>query len=124
MREPSHWDWLGATIGWGMASIFAGVFLSEGLGAPEEIGVMTTMTLFFGGAAWARIWWLRRPVSPSEGLTTGEAHLARQEELEMRVAELEALHARVADLEDRLDFSERLLARSDHPANLPDRPHA
>jgi len=111
VREPSQWDWLGATIGWGMASIFAGVFLTEGLGVAEEIGVMTAMALFFGGAAWARVWWLRRPVREAEGLTTGEAHLVRQEELEMRVAELEALHNRVAELEDRLEFSERLIAR-------------
>jgi len=116
VREPSQWDWLGATIGWGMASIFAGVFLSEGLGAAEEIGAMTAITLFFAGAAWARVRWLRRPVSEIEGLTTGEAHLVRQEELEMRVAELEALHQRVAELEDRLDFSERLLASTNQRA--------
>lgn len=117
MRRPTLWDWAGATLGWGIASIFAGVFLSEGLGAPEEIGVMTTFFLFAGGVASARIWWLRRPES-AEGLTTGETSLVRLEDLEQRVAELEAERGRLAELEDRLEFSERLLARG---AGLGDR---
>lgn len=111
MREPKWYDWLGATAIWGLVATFTGVFLSEGLGAPEEFGVMTFMAMFVGGVAGARIWWLRRPASETEGLTTGEVQLTRIEELEARVADLETSHARLAELEDRLDFSERLLAR-------------
>lgn len=117
MREPRWYDWFGATVVWGMVTTFTGVFLSEGLGAPEEVGVMTFLTLFVGGITAARVWWLRRPVGELEGLTTGEVHVARLEELEARVAELESVHPRIAELEDRLDFSERLLAaRGDRPA--------
>ena len=40
----------------------------------------------------------------------------RVTELEQRVAELEYQQARMAELEERLDFTERLLARSKDPA--------
>jgi hypothetical protein len=40
-------------------------------------------------------------------------------QLEQRVAELEAGQARVAELEERMDFAERLLARPDAAGRLP-----
>lgn len=40
-------------------------------------------------------------------------------ELRARVTALEAFEARVAELEERLDFTERLLARQGHPALPP-----
>jgi hypothetical protein len=43
--------------------------------------------------------------------TTGEVAALRLEELESRVAELEQGQARMQELEERLDFAERLLAR-------------
>jgi hypothetical protein len=46
------------------------------------------------------------------GLTTGEMSAERLAELEQRVADLEAEHGRVAELEERLDFAERMLAQS------------
>jgi hypothetical protein len=45
------------------------------------------------------------------GLTTGEMAAERIAELEERVAELESAQAEVAELAERLDFAERLLAR-------------
>ena len=45
------------------------------------------------------------------GLSTGEMAAVRIEELEERVAELEAAQADVAELAERLDFAERLLAQ-------------
>lgn len=42
---------------------------------------------------------------------TGEVEAARVYELEARVAELEALQERFLELEERVDFAERLLAR-------------
>ena len=110
MRKPTVLDWLGATVIWGFVSIASGVILSEGMGAPEELGVMLTFGMFFTGVVGARLWWLRRPEDPHAGLTTGEAQLARLEELEMRMLDMESVHQRLSDLEDRLDFSERLLA--------------
>lgn len=46
------------------------------------------------------------------GLITGEMEAERIADLEQRVAELEAGQAHVADLAERLDFAERLLAQS------------
>lgn len=50
------------------------------------------------------------------GLTTGEMAAERIAELEERVAELESAQQEVAELAERLDFAERLLARGDHQA--------
>lgn len=47
--------------------------------------------------------------------TSGGYRLA---DVEGRLAELEALHARVAELEERVDFAERLLAQKDVLAKL------
>ena len=47
---------------------------------------------------------------------------ALQEDLEQvhhRLAEVDALQQRVSELEERLDFAERLLARGESPATLP-----
>lgn len=49
------------------------------------------------------------------GETSGAYRLA---DVEGRLAELETLHARVAELEERVDFSERMLASKSEPARL------
>ncbi len=53
---------------------------------------------------------VRKSAAPA-GLTTGEMAAERIAELEQRVADLETAQARVYELEERLDFAERLLAR-------------
>jgi len=45
-----------------------------------------------------------------DGLTTGEMAAERVADLEARVTELETHQLRMLELEDRLDFAERLLA--------------
>ena len=50
------------------------------------------------------------------GLTTGEMAAERIAELEDRVAELESAQAEVAELAERLDFAERLLAQGTRDA--------
>lgn len=53
------------------------------------------------------------------GLTTGEMAAERIAELEERVAELESAQQEVAELAERLDFAERLLAqKSRDPAQI------
>ena len=49
----------------------------------------------------------------------GEAEAERLAELEGRLAEVEQMHGRLVELEERLDFAERLLAQSREPAHLP-----
>ncbi|MBK8005590.1 MAG: hypothetical protein IPK12_17125 [Gemmatimonadetes bacterium] len=58
--------------------------------------------------------WARRIEGGVAGAGTGEL-----EELRARVQELEARELRLVELEERLDFTERLLARQDRRA-LPD----
>jgi hypothetical protein len=49
---------------------------------------------------------------PVGGETTGEMNAERVVELEQRMSELEgSAQARIAELEERLDFAERLLAQ-------------
>jgi len=76
---------------------------------PEELfPVITGASLIVLGVRRAIA--LRKAGHP--GLTTGEMEAERIAELEQRVAELEATQAQVADLAERLDFAERLLAQS------------
>ena len=44
---------------------------------------------------------------------------AEVEQLHHRLAEVDVLHQRVAELEERIDFTERMLARAPTPAALP-----
>ena len=54
----------------------------------------------------------RIALNRSERLGAGSVDTEQLAELEQRVAELEMDRARVAELEERLDFAERLLATS------------
>ncbi len=69
---------------------------------------------------------LRRLGRP--GPTTGEVEAMRMEDLEQRVADLELVHERLAELEERMDFSERLLASGSDSRPIAERhtgdPHA
>jgi len=58
---------------------------------------------------------LGRPGEVSGETTTG---VHRQLDNEARLQELESLYGRVAELEERVDFAERLLARKDEPMKL------
>lgn len=69
--------------------------------------------------AWRRQRGLKRAASSPTGLTTGQMEAARIEELEQRLADLEAGQLRVAELEERLDFAERLLAQGTGERLLP-----
>ena len=49
----------------------------------------------------------------------GEYERARMEDLEARVQALEGMEDRVLELEERLEFTERVLAREREPERLP-----
>lgn len=54
-----------------------------------------------------------------EGKGSGDAALrAEVDQLHARLNEVDVLHSRVAELEERLDFAERLLAQAQQPARL------
>lgn len=110
MRRPTPLDWVGATVILGLVSWVTAVIFHDALGVPDPVAITAGMGVFITGVVGGRLWSLRRPENAQVGLTTGGAQLTRLEEVEARLAEMEALQYRVAELEERLDFSERLLA--------------
>lgn len=66
---------------------------------------------------------LRLRAEEFAGMTSGPVAAERLADLESRMAALEQSEARVAELEERLDFAERMLARSDERAALPKGDH-
>lgn len=83
---------------------------------PEMIQVMAVAAMLLVGIGVAgtllRMLWRRTDRMHA----SGGVDLA---ELQARVAELEAERGRVAELEERLDFAERLLAKQGEAAQLP-----
>jgi hypothetical protein len=69
-------------------------------------------------AAYAAIAATRAIWIKGEPLPGGETAEARLAELEARIVELEQGQTRVAELEERLDFAERLLAQPREPAQI------
>jgi hypothetical protein len=118
-----HWwrrifglDPIDLTIHVTVTGLVAGVLSTSG-GNEETIvlGVLALGTVLY---AWRRQRALRTlPAPPLE-----DYERARIEDLEARMADLEAAHGRLLELEERLDFTERMLARSGEPAALPREP--
>lgn len=99
----------GATI-----ALMAAVGVGDG---PDEI-IALIPAVSFVVLGFRRHFALRR-AGDAAGLTTGQMAAERLEDVEQRLSELELSQARVAELEERLDFAERLLARvPSEPARL------
>jgi len=89
------------------ATIALAVTAAELWSPNEQVGVGMVFASSFLILAWRRARALRRRAE----IDDDSAMVRHVAELEDRVAELEAGQARVLELEDRLDFAERLLAR-------------
>lgn len=63
---------------------------------------------------------LARAMELGAGAAVNPEHDARMARLEQRVTELESVHGRVAELEERVDFAERLLTRGETAGRLPE----
>jgi hypothetical protein len=91
-------------------TVCVGILLVEAAGSDEEM----VLAMVFGTSA--VVFAIRRQRAlrqmTQEGLSTGEMTAERLAELEARVAELEMAQDRVALLEERMDFSERLLVQN------------
>lgn len=120
MHNWRWYDWIVVTVAWGFLSILAGVFLAETVA--EEVGAVVGFGLGFGGPA---VLYARRLLRLARGegepgLTTGQMQAERITELEQRITELESLSSRLFDLEERVDFSERILATRPEAPRLPE----
>ena len=91
---------------WAALAVLGGIGILSGLGAPIAfaVGLPLGVAGAIGWSRWAFIKWARRPATP--GLTSGEVDAMR-----IRIEDVDALQARLAEVEERLDFSERLLAQ-------------
>jgi len=95
-----------------VAGSFATVIFVGELTGSGELAV-GTMALCIGGYGILRHYGLK--ALPPEEESSGAWRAA---DLEARVADLELMDHRVAELEERLDFAERLLASKNEPARL------
>jgi hypothetical protein len=87
------------------------IFVGELTGSGElALGSMALCLLGFGIL---RHYALR--ALPGESETSGSWRMA---DVEARLVELEAMSSRIAELEERVDFSERLLAERRQPAQI------
>jgi hypothetical protein len=85
-------------------------------------GPMVVMIVFLTMLAATIILWpvMRALARRLEGKLPVDAALrAEVEQLQQRLGEVDHLHQRVAELEERIDFAERMLARPASPAALP-----
>lgn len=98
---------------------FAAAVMAAELTSPqEELGVGFAFAAGLVALAWRRARALHRQAAAEAATVPAERLL----ELEERMAELEADRGRVLELEERLDFAERLLAREPERVRLPHAP--
>lgn len=71
------------------------------------------VAVMFAGYVWRRR--VALAALPADGMTSGEVRLA---DLDAQSEELHELRTRMAELEERLDFTERLLAQQREPAQI------
>lgn len=83
--------------------------------ADEMIAVGVVSAVIYSVRRWFALRSLRTAGEVSGETTTG---VHRKLDTEGRLQDLESLYGRVAELEERLDFTERLLASKEEPAKL------
>ena len=107
-RSPFGIDWIDLLIQVSITAMFMVIADSifSGLGRVSD-GALSAVVLVSLGV----LGWRRKKVLERRGPDTDPGTPNRLYELEGRVADLEAAHARVLELEERLDFAERLLTQ-------------
>jgi hypothetical protein len=76
------------------------------------IAMLTAITIILGPLTWALARRLGRKENPDSALR------AEVEHLHNRLTEMDSLHSRLLELEERVDFTERLLAQAQPAARL------
>ena len=99
-----------------LTAVLMGLFI--GVGGGDEEGVAFAAMVLSGSLVVLAI---RRSLGMRKQRRLGGEGVAEQRvvDLEQRVADLEAAQGRVYELEERLDFTERLLAREAEVRKLP-----
>jgi len=100
-------DWFDLTVHVGVTMMLAVIASSAATGGQDG----PILAAIFGGSLALLGWRRNRARRSPPPTTTGEVQAERIFQLEDRVAELEARQERVLELEERLDFAERLLAQ-------------
>ncbi len=95
---------------------FVGGFLCAGIDEAFHTDALTLLAL--AGVVAAYAWRRQRALAKFEaaGMSSGEVKLA---ELDAQAEEIHELRGRLAELEERVDFSERMLARQAELEKLP-----
>lgn len=119
MKNRLGLDWWDVAIH-AFVTVCVAVMFTEGFGADEDV----ILPMIFGSSV--LLFAVRRKLAlkkleQTEGLSTGEMAAERIADLEARVADLELAQTRVAELEERMDFSERLLTQRSSESRVPSR---
>jgi hypothetical protein len=100
-------DWFDLTIHAGITAMVMVVIATAARGPDADGPMAAVVGISMGVLAWRR----SRALKTLPPETTGEIQAERIAVLEDRMAELEQVQGRVIELEERLDFTERLLVR-------------
>jgi hypothetical protein len=100
-------DWFDLLVHVGITAMMMIIVATASHGPDDGGAIAAVVGISLGVLAWRRSRALRN--RPPE--TTGEVQAERMAVMEDRVAELEQVQVRLMELEERLDFTERLLVR-------------
>ena len=120
-------DWIKRNLGLDVVGLVLHLAITGvAIGLADELSGDDAITLGVFGVSLVSLalyrWVALRRRGGSTGLSSGEMAAFRFEEMEQRLAELEASQSRVAELEERLEFTERFLANQPEERLLaPDR---
>ncbi len=114
-RSPFGIDWIDLLIHVSVTGMIMIIAESASRDAGSEGAIAAVVAVSLGLLAWRRKRALERR---GPGTDTDPGSSNRLYDLENRVADLEAAQGRVLELEERLDFTERLLAQQRDPSRL------
>ena len=100
-------DWFDLLVHIGITAMVMVVIATASRGPDADGPIAATVGISLGVLAWRS----NRAMKNRPPETTGEVQLERMAILEDRMAELEQVQNRVMELEERLDFTERLLVK-------------
>ena len=110
-------DWFDLFVHVGLTVLFLGWAAMEN--AEEVFPLISIVSLVVLAVRRSIAMWRLKRTGQQNELTTGEVAAMRIAELEERIAELESAQFQIAELSERMDFAERLLAKPPAERVLP-----